>query len=167
MVARNEWKYVAELETEFDPSLPLVPCLPGELNQVLLNMIVNAAHAIADTLSDSVDRKGKIQISTALAQPFAEIRIKDTGSGIPQENIERIFKPFFTTKSAGKGTGQGLAIAHSVIVEKHQGTIQVESNVGEGTTFIIRIPLAIAKDPSDGVSEVQEFAASCPLGEAQ
>lgn len=167
MVARNEWKYVAELETEFDPSLPLVPCLPGELNQVLLNMIVNAAHAIADTLSDSVDRKGKIQISTALAQPFAEIRIKDTGSGIPQENIERIFKPFFTTKSAGKGTGQGLAIAHSVIVEKHQGTIQVESNVGEGTTFVIRIPLAIAKDPSDGVNEIQEFAASCPIGEAQ
>lgn len=165
MVARNEWKYVAELETEFDPSLPLVPCLPGELNQVLLNMIVNAAHAIADTLSESADRKGKIQISTALAQPYAEIRIKDSGSGIAQENIERIFKPFFTTKSAGKGTGQGLAIAHSVIVEKHLGSIHVESNIGEGTTFIIRIPLAIAEDLAGGSKVDQELAASCPIGE--
>lgn len=141
MVARNEWKYVAELVTEFDPELPPVPCLPGELNQVLLNMIVNAAHAITDALGDSPEDKGYITITTQLATPFAEIRIADTGNGIAKENLERIFAPFFTTKGVGKGTGQGLAIAHSVIVEKHGGTIAVESEVGRGTTFIIRIPL--------------------------
>ena len=141
MVARNEWKYVADLETVFDPNLPPVPCLPGELNQVLLNMIVNASHAIADSLGDSPDEKGKITISTQLSNAHAEIRISDTGSGISQENIDRIFTPFFTTKAAGKGTGQGLAIAHSVIVEKHNGSIHVESTVGTGTTFVIRIPL--------------------------
>jgi signal transduction histidine kinase len=141
MVARNEWKYVANLETVFDSALPKVPCLPGELNQVLLNMIVNASHAIADSLGDSPSSKGTITMETRLEAPFAEIRISDTGSGISPENLDRIFTPFFTTKAAGKGTGQGLAIAHTVIVEKHGGTIRVESEVGVGTTFIIQIPL--------------------------
>ncbi|TWU60252.1 Sensor protein ZraS [Rubripirellula tenax] len=140
MVARNEWKYVADLETIFDPDMPPIHCLPGELNQVLLNMIVNAAHAIGDTLSETPDAKGKITISTHLKPQNAEIRISDTGSGISAENVERIFTPFFTTKRAGKGTGQGLAIAHSVIVEKHGGSIGVESEVGKGTTFVIQIP---------------------------
>jgi signal transduction histidine kinase len=152
MVARNEWKYVADLETQFDANLDPVPCLPGELNQVLLNMIVNAAHAIGDTLGDSPKSKGKITVSTAKKSPFAEIRISDTGSGISPENTERIFTPFFTTKAAGKGTGQGLAIAHSVIVEKHGGTISVESELGKGTTFLIRIPLAIARSQGEGMS---------------
>ena len=149
MVARNEWKYVADLETVFDPKLPPVPCLPGELNQVLLNMIVNAAHAIAETLDESSQEKGKITITTRLATPDAEIRITDTGAGIHQEDVERIFTPFFTTKPAGKGTGQGLAIARTVIEEKHGGTIHVESTVGEYTTFVIRIPLESARgEPS-------------------
>ncbi len=141
MVARNEWKYVAELVTDFDPSLPLVPCLPGELNQVLLNMIVNAAHAIAESRGDSPESKGRITLATRLRPEFAEILIQDTGCGISPENIERVFTPFFTTKGAGKGTGQGLAIAHSVIVEKHGGTIKIESALGVGTTFVIQIPL--------------------------
>ncbi|TWT50562.1 Sensor protein ZraS [Rubripirellula amarantea] len=141
MVARNEWKYVAELVTDFDPNMPLVPCLPGELNQVLLNMIVNAAHAIGDTLGETPDAKGTITISTKSQPHHAEIRITDTGSGIPEDHLERIFTPFFTTKGAGKGTGQGLAIAQSVIVEKHGGSIDVESERGQGTTFVIRIPL--------------------------
>ncbi len=141
MVARNEWKYVAELVTDFDPSLPLVPCLPGEFNQVLLNMIVNAAHAIAEARGDSPESKGKITVATRLRPEFAEIRIQDTGCGIAPENIERVFTPFFTTKGAGKGTGQGLAIAHSVIVDKHGGTIRIESELGVGTTFVIQIPL--------------------------
>lgn len=141
MVARNEWKYVANMQTDFDPDLPLVPCLPGELNQVLLNMIVNASHAISESLGDSPISKGTITMATKFAPPFAEIRISDTGSGIAPENIDRIFNPFFTTKAAGKGTGQGLAIAHTVIVEKHGGTVQVVSELGKGTTFIIRIPL--------------------------
>jgi signal transduction histidine kinase len=145
MVARNEWKYVANMQTDFDPDLPQVPCLPGELNQVLLNMIVNASHAIAESLGDSPISKGTITMATRLVKPFAEIRISDTGSGISAENIDRIFNPFFTTKAAGKGTGQGLAIAHTVIVEKHGGTIHVESEVGIGTTFIIRIPLEMQR----------------------
>ena len=153
MVARNEWKYVAEVETDFDPNLGLVPCLPGELNQVLLNMIVNAAHAIAASLGDSPDSKGTITIGTRNAVTHAEIRITDTGSGIAPKNVERIFTPFFTTKAAGKGTGQGLAIAHSVIVEKHGGTIEVESELGKGTTFVIRIPLENARTESDLMSQ--------------
>jgi len=140
MVARNEWKYVAEVGTDFQEDLPLVPCLPGKINQVLLNMIVNAAHAIGAT-ENANPTKGRINISTRLVDPHAEIRITDTGRGIAPENIDRIFTPFFTTKAAGKGTGQGLAIAHTVIVEKHNGSIDVQSNLGEGTTFIIRIPL--------------------------
>ncbi|TWT89473.1 hybrid sensor histidine kinase/response regulator [Stieleria varia] len=141
MVARNEWKYVADMVTHFSPDLPAVPCLPGEFNQVLLNLIVNAAHAIGDSLGDSPEKKGTITVETRLAKPFAEVRISDTGCGIPPENIARIFTPFFTTKAAGKGTGQGLAIAHSVVVEKHNGTINVESQPGRGTTFVIRLPL--------------------------
>jgi PAS domain S-box-containing protein len=139
-VARNEWKYVADLETEFDPALPQILCLPGELNQVILNLIVNASHAIADVVREGDHGKGKISVRTLSLPEWAEIRIQDTGSGIPEEIRSKIFDPFFTTKEIGKGTGQGLAIAHSVIVEKHAGTIHFESEIGKGTTFIIRLP---------------------------
>lgn len=146
MVARNEWKYVADLKTDFDPDLPGVPCLPGEFNQVILNMIVNAAHAIGDSLGSTPESKGKINISTKATETHAQIRIADSGQGVSPENIDRIFKPFFTTKAAGKGTGQGLAIAHSVIVEKHQGTIDVTSELGKGTCFTIQIPLQTSRE---------------------
>ncbi len=151
-VARNEWKYVADLRTQLDPSLPPVPCLVGEFNQVVLNMIVNATHAIADA-AKGTGRKGTITIATGLAGTFAEIRITDTGTGIPEAIRHKIFDPFFTTKGVGKGTGQGLAIARSVVVDKHQGTIRVESEVGKGTTFIIRLPLhaSSAKSVEEGV----------------
>lgn len=138
-VARNEWKYVADLETKLDPALPLVPCLVGEFNQVVLNMIVNATHAIADAVRGT-GKKGTITISTARAGEFAEIRIADSGTGIPDSIRSKIFDPFFTTKDVGKGTGQGLAIARSVVVNKHGGTIVVESEMGKGTTFLIRLP---------------------------
>ncbi len=140
-VARNEWKYVAELEMDFDDTLPLVPCLPGEMNQVILNMIVNASHAIADVVGDGPNGKGNITIGTRKEGDWVLIRIEDTGAGIPEHIRSRIFDPFFTTKEVGKGTGQGLSIAHNVIVEKHGGTIDVESEVGKGTAFIIRLPL--------------------------
>lgn len=139
-VARNEWKYVADLTTDLAPDLPLVPCLLGEFNQVVLNMIVNAAHAISDVVKDT-GQKGLISIMSRRAGEWAEIRLTDTGTGIPEEIRDKIFNPFFTTKEVGKGTGQGLAIARSVIVDKHCGTIMVESQVGTGTTFIIRLPL--------------------------
>jgi PAS domain S-box-containing protein len=139
-VARNEWKYVADLETEFDPSLPLISCQPGEFNQVILNLIVNAAHAVADVVGTAGVKKGKIRIQTRNCQEWAEIRIQDTGTGIPEKVRARIFDPFFTTKEIGKGTGQGLAIARSAVVDKHNGTIHFETEEGQGTTFVIRLP---------------------------
>src|SRR6185312_11521994 len=111
IVARNEWKYVADLETDLDPTLPLTPCLPGEFNQVILNLIVNAAHAIGDVVKNKEGAKGKIRIVSKLNGAWAEIRVSDTGGGIPDAIRSRIFEPFFTTKEVGKGTGQGLAIA--------------------------------------------------------
>jgi PAS domain S-box-containing protein len=140
-VSRNEWKYVSEMSTDFDPSLPLVPCLPGEFNQVILNIIVNAAQAMGEIHNGS-DGKGMITITTRLKGDTAEIRVSDTGPGIPESIRSRIFDPFFTTKKVGKGTGQGLAIARSVIVDKHRGTIECETRAGKGTTFVIRLPLA-------------------------
>jgi PAS domain S-box-containing protein len=140
-VARNEWKYVAEMATDFAPDLPPILCLPGEFNQVILNLIINAAHAIGDVVRQAEGSKGTIRISTRLEGAWVEIKISDTGTGIPEEIRHRIFDPFFTTKGVGKGTGQGLAIARSVIVDKHGGSLTFESEVGRGTTFIIRLPV--------------------------
>jgi PAS domain S-box-containing protein len=139
-VARHEWKYVADLETEYDPALQQVSCLPGEFNQVILILIVNAAHAIADVIAKSGAEKGKIKVQTRKCTDWDEVRIQDTGGGIPASIRNRIFDPFFTTKEIGKGTGQGLAIARSVIVGKHGGAIHFETEEGKGTTFIIRLP---------------------------
>jgi PAS domain S-box-containing protein len=139
-VARNEWKYVADMETDFDPSLPLTACQPGEFNQVILNLIVNAAHTIADVAGERGSTKGKISVQTRNCPEWVEIRIQDTGTGIPEKVRARIFDPFFTTKEIGKGTGQGLSIARSVVVDKHGGTIHFETEEGKGTTFIIRLP---------------------------
>jgi signal transduction histidine kinase len=140
VVSRNEWKYVAELETDLDPSLPPVFCLPGEFNQVILNLIVNAAHAIGDVASKGGPEKGIIRVQTRSCPEWAEIRIEDTGTGIPESARSRVFDPFFTTKEIGKGTGQGLAIARSVIVDRHGGSIGFETEEGKGTTFIVRLP---------------------------
>jgi len=148
-VARNEWKYVAELETIFDKDLPLLFCYPGELNQVLLNMIVNAAHAIEQAQRMDGERKGKIVLCTENQESHIVIKIKDNGSGIPPEIKEKIFDPFFTTKEVGKGTGQGLAISHSVIVEKHGGSIRVISEPGKGSEFIIELPKDVKTDTDD------------------
>ncbi|MBA3968298.1 MAG: PAS domain S-box protein, partial [Nitrospirales bacterium] len=113
-VARHEWKYVADVALHLDPTLPPIPCLPGEFNQVILNLLVNAAHAIEDVVGKAEGGKGTITISTRMQQDWVEIRIADTGTGIPENARHKIFDPFFTTKEVGKGTGQGLAIAHDV-----------------------------------------------------
>jgi len=139
-VSRNEWKYVAEMETDLDPSLPPVRCRVGELNQVFLNLIVNAAHAIAETVGNSGD-KGKIRVSTRRDGEMVEIRIADTGTGIPPEIQHRIFDPFFTTKEVGKGTGQGLSLARNTVVRGHGGELTFETTPGEGTNFIVRLPI--------------------------
>jgi PAS domain S-box-containing protein len=140
-VSRNEWKYVAEMATDFDTNLPLVPCLLAGFNQAILNMIVNAAHAIEDANGPGREKKGTISVSTRRIGDWAEIRISDTGTGIPEAARAHVFDPFFTTKDPGRGTGQGLTIAHSVIVEKLGGSLNFETEAGRGTTFIIRLPI--------------------------
>ena len=139
-VARHEWKYCADVVTAFDEGLPLIPCLVGEFNQAILNLIINAAHAISAAVGDE-PRKGTITIATRREQNWAEVSIADTGTGIAPEIRSRIFEPFFTTKAVGKGTGQGLALAHSVIVTRHQGKIWFETEVARGSTFFLRLPI--------------------------
>ncbi len=150
-IARNEWKYVAEVETHFDAGLPPVSCWPGDINQVLLNLIVNAAHAIREAKRGEGGDKGRISITTVQGKEFVEIRVADNGAGIPEKVQPHIFTPFFTTKEVGKGTGQGLAMAYNVIVKKHGGSIWFESKPGEGTTFFVRIPLDVSS-PSESTS---------------
>ncbi|MCK5547003.1 MAG: HAMP domain-containing histidine kinase, partial [Rhodospirillaceae bacterium] len=128
-------------------------CLPGEINQVLLNLIINASHAIGEKTEDSGTDKGVITISTRKDGPWAEIRIADSGPGIPKDVQDKVFTPFFTTKEVGKGTGQGLSICRDIIVNKHAGEMTFETEEGKGTTFIIRIP-------SDGINTSAETSMS-------
>jgi PAS domain S-box-containing protein len=141
LISRHEWKYVADTETRFDADLPPVPCFPGDINGVLLNLVVNAAHAIGGSERFRSGNKGLIRVSVARDGDWVEIRIKDNGVGIPEAIRSRIFEPFFTTKEVGRGTGQGLFICHRIITAKHQGTISFETEPGRGTTFIVRLPL--------------------------
>ncbi len=145
MVAHNEYKYVAAVSTQFG-EIPPVKCNIGELNQVFLNIIVNAAHAIAEARRES----GLIRITTAPDGAYVQIAFEDNGCGIPQEHIDKIYDPFFTTKEVGKGTGQGLAISRSIVVDRHGGTIEVNSTVGEGTRFKVRLPVAGRSAGKDG-----------------
>jgi PAS domain S-box-containing protein len=138
-IARSEYKYVADVETQLG-DLPLVPCLPGEINQAILNVIVNAAHAIAERCKGT-DLRGHITIRTRRVGGEAEIAIGDDGGGIPEAIRHRIFDPFFTTKEVGRGTGQGLYLCRATIVEKHHGSLTFESEIGRGTTFFIRLPV--------------------------
>lgn len=142
-VATNEWKNIAEVVTGLDPTLPLVPCYVGELNQVLLNLIINAAHAIEEKTRGGSSDKGKISLHTHRDGNGVELRVSDTGSGISEPIRSKVFDPFFTAKEVGKATGQGLALAHSIIVQKHAGTITFESEAGQGTTFIVGLPLEL------------------------
>ena len=137
-VSQNEWKYVAEMRTDFDESLPVISGYPGDLNQAFLNIIVNATHAI-ESCADL--EQGEIAISTKTGQRCVVVEITDNGCGIPKEDLLKIFEPFYTTKEVGKGTGQGLSVVHSVIVEKHNGKITVDSQPGLGTTLRMRLPL--------------------------
>jgi PAS domain S-box-containing protein len=138
-IARNEYKYVAEIERDLG-EIPLVTCHGGDVNQALLNIVVNAAHAIADVVGET-RRKGRIGIRTRLEGEHVVITISDTGGGIPEGIRDRIFDQFFTTKAVGRGTGQGLAIARAVVVEKHGGKLSVETEVGQGTTFVVALPV--------------------------
>ncbi|HEY4178988.1 MAG TPA: ATP-binding protein [Kofleriaceae bacterium] len=138
-IARNEYRYIADLDVNLG-ELPPVTCFVGEVNQAILNIIVNASHAIADAHQVSGNR-GKITVTTTAGDDWAEISIRDTGGGIPDHVRDRVFDPFFTTKDVGKGTGQGLSIARSIIVDRHHGSLRFETERGNGTTFFLRLPL--------------------------
>jgi two-component system, NtrC family, sensor kinase len=138
-ISRNEYKYVAEVEMEFG-EIPAVACHLGALNQVFLNLLVNAAHAIADVVCDR-DTKGTIRVRSIADGDWVRIEFEDSGTGIPEAIRNRIFDPFFTTKEIGKGSGQGLAIARSIVVDKHGGSLTFNTEVGKGTTFIVRLPV--------------------------
>ncbi|HEV7606221.1 MAG TPA: ATP-binding protein [Steroidobacteraceae bacterium] len=140
VIARSEYKPVAEVETDFG-QIPPVTCHGGQINQVVLNIVVNAAHAIADKVQRS-GAVGKISVSTRVEGEQVVIAISDTGNGIPEAVRARIFDPFFTTKEVGRGTGQGLSIAHAVVVKGHGGALDFVSEIGKGTTFFVRLPLA-------------------------
>ena len=140
IVATNEYKYLASIDTHFG-ELPPVICNVGELNQVFLNMIVNAAHAIHDAGKD-VSNGGTISIRTEVVGEQVHITFSDNGCGISQENLDKIYDPFFTTKEVGRGTGQGLAITRSIVMDKHGGEVHATSEVGAGTQFTIRLPIA-------------------------
>jgi len=139
-ISRNEWKYVAELKTDLAPDLPMVPCVPGDIKQVLLNLLINAAHAIADVVGET-GGKGRITVSSREEGGMVVISVADTGTGIPKEVQPRIFDPFFTTKAIGKGTGQGLSMAYSTVVQKHNGKLTFRTEPGKGTTFFVRLPV--------------------------
>ena len=159
-VSRNEWKYVADLVTDFAADLPLVPCLPGNFNQVILNLVVNAAQAISDVVGDGSADKGTLTVRTRRDGDWAELRIEDTGTGIPEDIREAVFDHFFTTKKVGKGTGQGLTIAHSIVVETHGGTIAFETEVDRGTTFIVRLPITDQPELEEA-AKLEETEAAC------
>jgi len=147
VIARSEYKYIAEMKTDFQ-DLPLVTCHGGQVNQVVLNLVVNAAHAIADkNKARGTTEKGLITVTTRIENSFAVISIGDTGGGIPEAIRKRIFEPFFTTKEVGRGTGQGLSIAHNVI-KAHGGKLDFVTELGKGTTFNVRLPLGDAEQES-------------------
>jgi two-component system NtrC family sensor kinase len=155
LVSKHAWKLVAEVTTDFDSELPTLQCIAGDLSQVILNLIVNAADAIADTVKDKGGIKGRVVISTRRCGDWAEIRVSDNGPGIPESIQPRIFDPFFTTKDVGKGTGQGLAIAHAIITQKHEGTIHLETQKDVGATFVIRLPIEGLKNgPAESQKQI-------------
>ena len=150
-VARHEWKYVADVALDLAKNLPLVRCFPSQINQVVLNLVVNAAQAVAERVAGGTD-KGRIRVSTACAGGHVTIAVEDDGVGIPKAIRSRIFDPFFTTKEPGKGTGQGLAIAHRIVVEHHRGEIRVDSEAGAGARFEVMLPIDAGSACGEGAA---------------
>lgn len=152
-VSRNAIKYVADVETDFG-SLPPVYCRPADMNQVFLNLLINAAEAVGEAVKGT-GRKGRITVKTWRESGMAAISVADTGSGVPEAIRDRIFEPFFTTKDVGMGSGQGLAIVRAVVVDGHGGAVSFESVPGEGAVFVVRLPIEPpeAADAGEPVSE--------------
>jgi two-component system, NtrC family, sensor kinase len=141
IIVHHQLKYVAEVETNLDPDLPMVMCCIDDLNQVFINLLVNAAHAVGDVVGARGTQKGIIRVATRPDDGSVAIVISDTGAGIPEEVQKRMFEPFFTTKGHDKGTGQGLLYVKTIVVDKHHGTLTWDTKPGLGTTFTVRIPI--------------------------
>jgi signal transduction histidine kinase len=148
-VANNELKHTAEVFREFQQDLPLVYCIPDEMNQVFLNLIINAMHSMRDACKNKLRENGKLVVRTRQIEQDVQVEIEDNGAGIPEHVRARIFEPFFTTKQVGEGTGQGLTICHDIVTQKHGGKIWFESEVGKGTTFLLRIPVGSSPNVGD------------------
>jgi signal transduction histidine kinase len=141
-ILRNDLKYVADVEKQLDENLPEIVCCVDDMHQVFLNLLINAAHSIEEVIDAGSVQRGLITVKTFVQDQHVVIAIADTGGGIPPEIREKIFEPFFTTKKKnGKGTGQGLAMVLSIVHDKHNGRIELESEVGVGTTFTIKLPI--------------------------
>jgi two-component system NtrC family sensor kinase len=147
VISTSEWKYVAEIQRDYEPELEIISCESSSSNQVFLNLIVNAAHAIDEKFGET-QVQGLIRITTKNSDDGTEILIQDNGIGMSADVKQKIYNPFFTTKEVGKGSGQGLAISYSTIVENHGGSIDVESTIGEVSVFIIRLPRQIENEPA-------------------
>lgn len=158
-ITRNRWKSAAEMQIDLDPYMPPIYCVQAELSQVLLNLIVNAADAIVEHTEAAPGAVGTITVRTRYQPGLAQLEVADTGCGIPEDLCSRIFDPFFTTKEVGKGTGQGLTICYNIVVQKLGGTIEVESVVGQGTTFKVSIPIQ-AHDPNSTPASQEESESS-------
>ncbi|WP_428608738.1 PAS domain S-box protein [Sedimenticola sp.] len=156
-VSRNEWKYVAEIALDLAEDLPKILCVPDQINQVFLNLVVNAAHAITDVKAAGSAQMGVIGISTRLLNDYLEIRVSDSGTGVPEDIKGRIFDPFFTTKEVGKGTGQGLCIAYTTVVDQHGGRLRLEDNPQGGAVFVVELPLnqEAKADQSEDISQLE------------
>jgi len=150
-IAQNQIKHIADVQTDFQPNLPRLECYADEMNQVFLNLIVNATHAIRDASTKQARERGKLTIRTRQIDNDVQIEIQDNGTGIPLSVCARVFDPFFTTKQVGEGTGQGLTICHDIVVQKHHGNIWFDTELDRGTTFFIRIPIQF--DCDTGVSK--------------
>lgn len=145
-IAQNQIKHIADVQTDYQPNLPRVECYSDEMNQVFLNLIVNATHAIREASKKQARKRGKLTIRTRLIDNDVQIEIQDNGTGIPLSVRARVFDPFFTTKQAGEGTGQGLTICHNIVVQKHHGNIWFDTELDRGTTFFVRIPIQFDSD---------------------
>jgi signal transduction histidine kinase len=141
---RSKKKDKFEIETDFCRDLPRILCYPGELIQVFMNLLINAADAVEEK-----DKPGLIKIITSYNENEVIIAIADNGCGIADEIKDNIYNPFFTTKEVGKGTGQGLALVHNIVTQRHKGRIYFESQVGEGTTFYVHLPISLEVPDDD------------------
>ena len=145
-VAQNQIKHLADVQTDYQADLPRVECYCDEMNQVFLNLIINASHAIRDASTQQGREHGKLIIRTRQIDHDVQVEIQDNGTGIPLTARARVFDPFYTTKQVGEGTGQGLTICHDIVTQKHRGRIWFDTEVDKGTTFFIRIPIQFVSD---------------------